>query len=84
MVRIATGLWLVLALPGLVFGFISRVAPLPRLCEPSGAQMEVPYATSGVPCQLIDPSLLYWLVPALVLLMIAAGVGASRHADALR
>lgn len=76
--RIATALWLLLALPGLAFGFLLRVAPLPRLCAPTYSLLEAPYPTSGEPCRTIDLTLLWWVVPALVLLVIAAGISAAR------
>ncbi len=82
-IRIATALYLFLALPGLIFGWLLSVAPLGLPCEPTGPNGllgGLSYRTSGEPCQVIDYTILYWLIPALTLLVIGIGISSARHA----
>ena len=81
-VRIATALYLIIALPGLVFGWLLRVAPLELPCEPTGLinlinTLHSP--TSGELCRSIDYTVLYWLVPAVVLVVIGVGIALARE-----
>ena len=81
-VRIGTGLYLALALPGLIFGFLVKVDRLPLPCEPTGSTSWLDtwlQPTSGVACQTFDLAFLYWLVPALAILVIGIGIGAARR-----
>ncbi len=84
-VRVATALYLAVALPGLVFGWIATTKPLGLLCEPRYSFLDIGYATTGETCRTVDFSVLYWLAPALVLLTIGVGVAAAglnaRHAS---
>ncbi|MDA0182289.1 hypothetical protein OJ997_18425 [Solirubrobacter phytolaccae] len=80
-VRIGTALYLALALPGLIFGFLLKVDPLPRLCEPEFGLLGVPYLTSGDPCQTVDVTFLYWLLPAVAFVVIGLGVARARMVD---
>lgn len=63
----ATALYLFLALPGLIFGFLLKVAPLGLPCDSSGGFWGLDTwgsVTSGEPCRTIDYTTLYWLLPA--------------------
>jgi hypothetical protein len=82
LVRIATALYLILALPGLIFGFLLKVAPLGLPCDSSGGLWSLDTwrpVTSGEPCRTIDYATLYWLVPAVTLLIIGAAIALARH-----
>ena len=76
-VRIATALYLALALPGLVFGWLARAAPLGLPCDPTGEIVDLlgsgtaRVASRAAP---IDYAVLYWLIPAMVLLTIGVGI----------
>jgi hypothetical protein len=81
--RIATALYLLLALPGLVFGWLLSVAPLGLPCEPTAPRgpMGILWPrTTGEPCAAIDYTILYWIAPAVALLAIGIGVNSARHA----
>jgi hypothetical protein len=82
-IRIATALYLLLALPGLVFGWLLSVAPLGLPCEPTAARgpMGIMWPrTTGEPCGAIDYTILYWIAPAVALLVIGIGINSARHA----
>lgn len=40
--------------------------------------MSLDAPTSGKPCQAIDLAPLYWLIPAIVLVVVAAGIVTAR------
>jgi len=76
-VRVATALYLAVALPGLVFGWIATTKPLGPLCEPESSLLDTFGVTTGETCRTVDFSVVYWLAPALVLLTIAVGIAAA-------
>ncbi len=81
-VRIAIALYLILALPALVFGFLLEVAPLGLPCDASGGFINLInplFRTSGEPCRTIDYTMLYWFIPAVTLVIIAVGIDSARR-----
>jgi hypothetical protein len=82
-IRLVIALSVALALPGLVFGFCLKVAPLGRRCDPTPGLLGLSF---GEPCRTFDPSVLYLLVPAVTLLLVvialrvASGRGLDRRA----
>lgn len=76
-------LYLALALPGLIFGFLLKVDPLGGACEPTGIINLLDTFTmpsSGEPCVAFDFTPLYWIVPALAFVVIGAGIVRARGA----
>jgi hypothetical protein len=82
-VRIGTAIYLLLAIPGLIFGFLLKVDELGFPCDSSGGLWSGPDTwqppTSGVACEAIDFTPLYWLAPAIALAIIAVGIAAARY-----
>jgi hypothetical protein len=82
LVRIATALYLILALPGLIFGFLLKVDPLGLPCDSSGGFWSLDTwraPISGEPCHTIDFTALYWLAPMIILTIIGFGIASARR-----
>jgi hypothetical protein len=80
-VRIGTAFYLALALPGLIFGFLVKVDPLGRLCEPPYSLLDTFHPpTTGEPCVAFDFTPFYGIVPAIALVVIGLAVARARVA----
>jgi hypothetical protein len=83
-VRIATALCLILALPGLILGFVVSAAPTRSPCDrasSSSGLLNLVHRTGGEPCRPFDFTMLYWFLPVVVLLVIGLGIARAQRSN---